>query len=200
MDRPRTLGRRLDRRAVRDGKRERAPGARLLRRAHVAPCRATHRVARRRRRDRGGKRRHEPGIEHYLDADRALSRDQRGRPFGGFQRPRAGVCCGLAGPVFGGALALFVTATAASFDRTLVHGMMGSWTSAPATGADRRDAPSRSRPRSAPIPGPLLSLLARQRARQRYACDAGLRESVLRASWLPEGYGRRAAPPPHERG
>jgi hypothetical protein len=74
-----------------------------------------------------GSARHDPTIEHYLTPMVPYLAIGAGVAFGSFQRLARGHLRRPRWAVFGGALALFITATAASFDRTWVHGVMGRW-------------------------------------------------------------------------
>ena len=74
-----------------------------------------------------GSARHEPVLEHYLTPIVPYLAIGAGVAFGGFQRLARGQLLRPRLAVFGGALVLFLAATAASFDRTWRVGMMGPW-------------------------------------------------------------------------
>ena len=74
-----------------------------------------------------GSARHEPVLEHYLTPIVPYLAIGAGVAFGSFQRLARGRLLRPRVAVFGGALVLFLAATAASFDRTWRVGMMGPW-------------------------------------------------------------------------
>ena len=74
-----------------------------------------------------GSARHEPVLEHYLTPIVPYLAIGAGLAFGSLQRLARGRMLRPRIAVFGGALVLFLAATAATFDRTWRLGMMGPW-------------------------------------------------------------------------
>jgi hypothetical protein len=74
-----------------------------------------------------GSARHEPVLEHYLTPIVPYLAIGAGVAFGSLQRLARGRLLRPRIAVFGGALVLFLAATAATFDRTFRLGMMGVW-------------------------------------------------------------------------
>lgn len=74
-----------------------------------------------------GSARHEPVLEHYLTPIVPYLAIGAGVAFGSLQRLARGRMLRPRIAVFGGALVLFLAATAATFDRTWRLGMMGPW-------------------------------------------------------------------------